>query len=146
MFFPKIGIIVPVYKVKIEFLNVCINSLLEQTYHNIQVILIDDCSPDNCGEICDEYAKKDHRVTVVHHKENLGLPSARNTGMQHLDNDCLWLTFVDSDDWLDLECCTKFVEYLNKWGESPDLAIFSGCRNYPDNEIVSEATFANETW
>ncbi|MDO4321556.1 MAG: glycosyltransferase family 2 protein [Lachnospiraceae bacterium] len=146
MVLPKIGIVVPVYKVKKDFLDICVNSLLKQTYQNVQIILVDDCSPDNCGAVCDEYAKKDKRVKAVHHKKNLGLPSARNTGINHLDVDCTWVTFVDSDDWLDLNCCEKFVSYLNKWNENPDMVIFSGCKNYPDREVISEPAFDNETW
>lgn len=146
MMLPKIGIVVPVYKVKIEFLNECVDSLLNQSYEHLQIVLIDDCSPDNCGSVCDGYAQKDSRVTVVHHEVNLGLPSARNTGIENLDKDCSWVTFVDSDDWLDLDCCKTFIEYLNQWNLKPDMVICSGCRNYPDNEVVSDAAFENETW
>ena len=143
---PKIGIIVPVYKVKEEFLNICVNSLLNQTYCNIQIVLVDDCSPDNCGDICEKYSLKDSRVRTIHHNKNLGLPSARNTGIDYLDNDCAWVTFVDSDDWLDLDCCEKFVSYLSKWEKNPDMVIFSGCKSYQDGEVISEPAFKNETW
>lgn len=143
---PKIGIVVPVYKVKADFLAQCINSLAGQTYENIEIVLVDDCSPDNCGEICEDYAKTDKRINVIHHEINKGLPSARNTGIDNLDKDCSWVTFVDSDDWLDADACRKFAEYLNSWNKRPDMVIFSGCKNYPDIEIVSEPAFKNETW
>ena len=79
-----IGIVVPVYKVKKVFLDECINSILNQTYTDIRVALVDDCSPDECGRYCDEYAKTDSRIVVSHHKENKGLPEARNTGIRKL--------------------------------------------------------------
>ena len=88
------SIIVPVYKVE-KYLHRCVDSLLKQTYHNFEVILVDDGSPDGSGAICDDYAKKDSRVRVIH-KENGGLSSARNYGLDNaLGN---YILFVDSDD------------------------------------------------
>ena len=75
-----ITIIVPIYKVEI-FLKDCLDSIMNQTYKNFQCILVDDCSPDNCGKICDEYAKIDNRFLVVHKEKNEGLSEARNTGL-----------------------------------------------------------------
>ena len=143
---PKIGIVVPVYKVKDTYLFECVNSLTKQTYENIEIVLVDDFSPDNCGHICEQLAKIDSRIKVVHHERNRGLPSARNTGLDHLSTDCRWVTFVDSDDWLELDACEKFVAYLNKWNQQPDMVIFSGCKNYPDHEMISAPAFQNETW
>ena len=74
-----ISIIVPVYNVE-QYLSRCVNSLVNQTYHNIEIILVDDGSPDRCGEMCDEYAKRDKRVVVIH-KSNGGLSDARNKGL-----------------------------------------------------------------
>ena len=75
-----ISIIIPVYKVE-KYLEKCIQSVINQTYENLQIILVDDGSPDNCGKICDEYAKKDHRIEVIH-KSNGGLSDARNKGLE----------------------------------------------------------------
>lgn len=91
-----ISVIVPVYNVK-EFLNECVDSIINQTYKDLEIILVDDGSTDGCGEICDDYANKDKRIKVVHQK-NQGLSAARNTGMEHMNGD--YLTFVDSDDYL----------------------------------------------
>lgn len=89
------SIIVPVYKVE-KYLNECVDSLLNQTYKDFEIILVDDGSPDNCPKICDEYAKKDEKIKVVH-KQNGGLSSARNAGV--LVASGRYLLFVDSDDY-----------------------------------------------
>lgn len=91
-----ISIIIPVYKVE-EYLEKCIESVLKQTYTNLQIILVDDGSPDNCGKICDEYAKKDPRIEVIH-KVNGGLSDARNVGIAQAKGK--YIGFVDSDDYI----------------------------------------------
>ncbi len=95
-----ITIVVPVYKVE-NYLVRCINSILNQTYTNWELLLVDDGSPDNCGKMCDEYAEKDNRIFVIHQK-NGGLSAARNTGLNwfYEQNRSDYITFVDSDDWL----------------------------------------------
>ncbi len=97
---PLISVIVPVYKVE-PYLSRCIDSILSQTFTDFELILIDDGSPDNCGRICDEYAKQDARVFVIH-QENGGLSSARNAGIDWAfeSSNSQWLTFIDSDDWI----------------------------------------------
>ena len=113
---PKISVIVPVYKVE-KYLDRCISSILAQTYTDFELILIDDGSPDNCPELCDEYAKKDERIIVIH-QENGGLSAARNTGIDWVfaNSDSEWITFVDSDDWVHrryLEAMYNAVERYN---------------------------------
>lgn len=93
---PSISIIIPVYKVE-EYLYYCVDSVLAQTYKNLEIILVDDGSPDNCGKICDEYAEKDNRIVVIH-KENGGLSDARNAGLDIAKGD--YIGFVDSDDYI----------------------------------------------
>ncbi|MED1205208.1 glycosyltransferase family 2 protein [Heyndrickxia acidicola] len=93
---PKISIIVPVYKVE-NYINKCIDSILSQAFSDFELILIDDGSPDNCGHICDQYAKQDKRIRVIH-QENKGLSSARNTGLAASKGD--YIGFVDSDDYI----------------------------------------------
>ena len=93
---PLISVIVPVYKVE-KYLNQCIESVLAQTYQNLEIILVDDGSPDRSGEICEEYAKKDTRIRVLH-KSNGGLSTARNTGLQIISG--AYIAFLDSDDYL----------------------------------------------
>lgn len=91
---PLVSIIVPVYKVE-KYLPICLDSILSQTYKNLEVILVDDGSPDQSPAICEEYAKKDARVRAIH-QENKGLASARNTGLRNMTGDYFY--FVDSDD------------------------------------------------
>lgn len=91
-----VSVIVPIYKVE-KYLGQCIRSILAQTYEKLQIILVDDGSPDRCGEICEEYAGKDSRITVIH-KENGGLSDARNAGMEKAIGE--WFVFVDSDDYI----------------------------------------------
>lgn len=93
----KISVIIPIYNVE-RYLRQCLDSIVNQTYKNLEMLLIDDGSPDNCGAICDEYAKKDSRISVLH-KSNGGLSAAWNDGLGMATGD--WIAFVDSDDWLD---------------------------------------------
>lgn len=92
--FPLVSVIIPVYKVE-PYLRRCIDSIIHQTYRNLEIILVDDGSPDNCGAICDEYALRDTRVKVIH-KENNGVSAARNTGLDNASGK--YVGFVDSDD------------------------------------------------
>jgi len=92
----KISVIIPIYKVE-KYLNRCIESVVNQSYRNLEIILVNDGSPDNCPKMCDEWAEKDKRIFVIH-KENGGLSDARNAGMSEISGE--YVFFVDSDDWL----------------------------------------------
>lgn len=107
---PEVSVIVPIYNVEL-YLSRCIDSILAQTFTDFELILVDDGSPDKCGEICDKYAAQDKRIHVIH-KENGGLSDARNAGIEWTLNNtsCLWITFVDSDDWVHPE----YLEILYK--------------------------------
>ena len=124
-----VSIIVPVYKVE-QYLKRCMDSVLNQTYKNIEVILVNDGSPDNCPALCDEYAKIDSRVRVIH-KENGGLSSARNVALDSVKGD--YIFFVDSDDWLALDTLEVLNEYLEK-----DYDMISFQRTYLTEEKVVE--------
>lgn len=102
---PKLSIIVPVYKVE-KYINDCVGSILNQTFTDFELILVDDGSPDNCGKICDEYAKRDSRVVVLH-KSNGGLSSARNAGMDVARGE--YIAFVDSDDFVASDMFEKMI-------------------------------------
>lgn len=97
---PTISVVVPVYKVE-QYLDRCVQSILNQTYQDFELILVDDGSPDNCPALCDEYANKYDYVRVIH-QENGGLSAARNTGIEWAlkNSDSEWITFIDSDDWV----------------------------------------------
>lgn len=101
---PLISIIVPVYKVE-KYLKRCVDSILAQTYQNMEVILVDDGSPDNCGAICDRYKETDNRVVVIH-KKNGGLSDARNAAIPLAKGE--YISFIDSDDWIS----SYYVEHL----------------------------------
>ena len=103
-----ISIIIPIYKVE-SYLERCIDSVLHQTYRDIEIILVDDGSPDNCGKICDEFALKDNRVVVLH-KENSGLSSARNAALDICKGD--YIMFVDSDDYVEPTFCEEALNIL----------------------------------
>lgn len=100
-----VSIIVPVYKAE-KYIHQCIDSLLAQTYRNIEVILVDDGSPDNCGKICDEYAAKDCRVKVIH-QQNGGVSVARQTGIDHATGE--YSIHADPDDWVELNMIEELV-------------------------------------
>ena len=106
---PIISVIVPVYKVE-KYIHRCVESILNQTFTDFELILVDDGSPDNCGAICDEYAEKDSRVVVIH-QENGGLSAARNAGIDwaFANSNSEWLTFVDSDDWIHPQMLEKLL-------------------------------------
>ena len=92
-----VSVIVPIYNVE-KYLEKCIESIVNQTYKNLEIILVDDGSQDNCPAMCDEWTQKDSRIKVIH-KKNGGLSSARNAGLEVSNGE--YISFVDSDDWLD---------------------------------------------
>ena len=106
MIMPLVSIIVPVYNVE-KYIHKCLNSILNQSYYNLEVILVDDGSTDKSGEICDEYALLDKRIHIIH-KENGGLSSARNAALDIVSGE--YIAFVDSDDWIEREMIEKLVE------------------------------------
>lgn len=107
-----ISVIVPVYKVE-DYLIRCLESIINQTYHNLEIIIIDDGSPDNCGIICDNYANKDPRIKVIH-KKNEGLQKARNTGIKVASG--RYITFVDSDDYIETGMYETLLRLLQDYG------------------------------
>lgn len=101
----KVSVIIPVYKVE-KYLDKCVESVVNQSYKNLEIILVDDGSPDNCPQMCDEWAKKDNRIKVIH-KENGGVSSARNKGLEIAKGE--YIQFVDSDDYLETTYTEKLV-------------------------------------
>lgn len=95
-----ITIVIPVYNTS-QYLDRCVNSVQNQTYRNIEILLIDDCSNDQSGRMCDQYQSIDKRITVIHHKENKGLAEVRNTALKNATGE--WIGWVDSDDFVELD-------------------------------------------
>ncbi len=124
---PLISVIVPVYKVE-AYLDKCVQSILSQTYRNLEIILVDDGSPDNCPAMCDEYALQDYRVKVIH-KANGGLSSARNAGMEIATGD--YIGFVDSDDWIAPD---MYQVLLDGFTQNNDAGITAVGRVYVDEQ------------
>ena len=124
-----VSIIVPVYKTK-DYLRQCIESLLSQTYRSVEIILVDDGSPDECPALCDAYASEDKRIRVIH-KENGGLSSAREAGIQHAHGD--YIMVVDSDDWLEPDTIADCIEVALK--NEADCVMFGYVREYPSKSI-----------
>ena len=130
---PQISVIVPVYKVE-QYLSRCVNSILNQTFRDFELILVDDGSPDNCGAMCDEYAVDDLRIHVIH-RENGGLSAARNTGIEWTlhNSGSEFLTFIDSDDWIH----PQFLEILTAANAAAGTEVAMAGREYT-SEYVPE--------
>lgn len=130
----KISVIVPIYKVE-PYLRKCVDSILAQTYQNLEVILVDDGSPDNCGAICEEYAEQDTRIKVIH-KQNSGLSGARNAGLDYASGE--YITFVDSDDWIDPH---HFSALYSSLQEGADIAVSDIRRVNSNHDLICTFCF-----
>ena len=134
----KISVIVPVYNVE-QYLERCVDSIINQTYTNLEIILVNDGSTDNSGKLCDELAKKDERIRVIH-KENGGLSDARNRGIDESESDLVG--FIDSDDYIDRDMYEILLKNLNN--TDADLSM---CGLYDVYNSISQAQVTNkETW
>lgn len=129
----KISIVVPIYKVPQDLLKKSIENCINQTYKNIEIILVDDESPDDCGKICDEYAKTDARIKVIHQK-NKGLSGARNSGVENSTGN--WIMFLDGDDYIDVETCEILINSLPN--EEIDIVCFGYRRESKNNNSIFE--------
>ncbi|QUH25041.1 glycosyltransferase [Serpentinicella alkaliphila] len=125
---PRISIVVPIYKVQ-DLLDRCVISLINQTNRDIEIILVDDGSPDDCPKMCDSYAKQDSRIRVIH-KENGGLSDARNEGIKASEGQ--YILFVDSDDYIDLDTCEKLINLINE--KQYDIITF-GAKKIVDTDV-----------
>ena len=117
---PLISVIVPVYNVE-KYIRECLDSIVNQTYKNLQIILVDDGSSDNSGKICDEFAKKDSRITVVH-QENQGAGAAKNTGLELIEGE--YFSIIDSDDYIDLSMYEKMVSLMKQYDSDIVQCLF----------------------
>lgn len=119
-----VSVIVPVYNVE-AYLPKCVESLLSQTYPNLEVILVDDASPDDCPQICDQYAQRDARVKAIHKKVNAGLGEARNTGLGYASG--TYVYFADSDDWLESKMLETMVQAMEQHEADLVMEGFKRC-------------------
>ena len=110
---PLVSVLVAAYNVE-RYIEHCVETIMQQTYQNLEIIIVDDCSPDSSGQIADKLALRDSRIRVFHHSQNMGLSGARNTGLDNVTGD--YITFIDSDDWIEPD----YVEYLMKIMQSTD--------------------------
>ena len=131
LFTPLISVIIPIYKVE-EYLRQCVDSVLGQSFKDIELILVDDGSPDQCPKICDEYVEKDSRVHVIH-KENGGLSDARNTGIRYATGK--YLMFLDSDDYWDGNNCLENIVAKLETPKCIDVLVH-GCKDYWVNKGI----------
>ena len=136
----KVSVVVPIYNVE-QYLEKCIESIANQTYDDLEIILVDDGSTDSSPSICDKWKELDHRVIVIH-KENGGLSSARNAGLEVASGQ--YIMFEDSDDWLDLDIIKKSVERIEN--DNSDLVIFGYKKIDENGNALGEFTFGNKTF
>jgi glycosyltransferase involved in cell wall biosynthesis len=133
---PLVSVIVPVYKAE-KWLHRCVDSILAQTMENFELLLIDDGSPDRSGEICDEYAAKDSRVRVFH-KENGGVSSARNLGLDNAQGE--WISFVDADDLVE----ENYIAELLSSAKNDGSLVISGLKKEKNGIVINRVEFYNE--
>lgn len=136
----KISIIVPMYKVE-DYLDDCVKSIINQTYKNLEIILVDDGSPDNSGKMADEYAKQDDRIRVIH-KVNGGVSSARNAGLEAATGD--YIMFPDADDFLFENSCEVLIEKIQK--EDADYVIGNYINSYENGDLWENPVFNREKY
>lgn len=136
---PKVSIIVPIYNVE-KYLDRCMQSLLNQTLKDIEIILVDDGSPDDCSKMCDEYAKKDERVKVIH-KKNAGLGMARNSGLDIATGE--YVAFVDSDDFTDVDA---YSSLYHKAKEANADVVYAGFVMQKSDKTESECFVLDKEW
>jgi len=136
---PLVSIIVPIYKVE-PYLRRCLDSIVNQTYTNLEIILVDDGSPDGCPQICDEYAARDKRIVVIH-KGNGGLSDARNAGLDICKGE--YISFVDSDDWVDETYIETLLDLSIK--ENADISIGNHSFAY-ENGSIKTISFESKSY
>lgn len=152
-----ISVIVPVYDVE-PYLRQCVDSILAQTFTDFELILVDDGSPDNCGAICDEYAKKDRRVHVIH-QANGGLSAARNAGLDWMfaNSNSRYVTFIDSDDWVHVQYLELLLHEILEYNVEVSVCTFKRptkhskereerCKSIKSEKLTAEELLIKHEW
>lgn len=138
--YPLVSVIVPIYNVE-DYLEECLQSIIEQTYYNLQIILVDDGSTDNSGGICDNYMQKDSRIEVIH-KKNGGLSSARNAGLDRASGD--FISFVDSDDKIHMDFIQHlYCEIINKNADISACGFLAAFKNQTIEQPEKKAVMSS---
>ena len=136
----KISVIIPIYKTE-KLLNKCIKSVVNQTFLNLEIILVDDGSPDNCPQICDEWANKDERIIVIH-KENEGVSSARNTGLNVATGN--YISFIDADDYIEKDYHEKLINnIIEKNSDISSCGYIFEFGSYSERMIIDDLCYNN---
>lgn len=130
---PFFSVIIPVYKVRQDYFEMCVESIRNQSFRDVEIILVDDGSPDNCGVFCDEYSKMDGRIKVIHQK-NQGVSAARNAGIDAARGE--WIMFVDADDWIAEDSYEKLATYVCNCDYDCDILIFRLVRAYENQKVA----------
>lgn len=131
---PFLSIVIPIYKIKEEYLRACFDSMLSQYMDAFRIIAVDDGSPDNSGAICEDYAARDHRFIVIH-QENAGVSVARNNGIKAVDTE--WITFVDPDDWVEANYVSTLY-MAQKEIQNIDIFLFDYIQEFADRTVVKQ--------
>lgn len=141
---PKISVVVPVYKVE-AYLDRCVQSIVNQSFEDFDLYLVDDGSPDNCGRMCDTWSERDNRIHVIHQK-NSGLSAARNAGIERAfaESDSQWITFIDSDDWIH----PNMLEWLllAVQDQKADIGICAYARTGGEDPWTEDIRMKTEVW
>lgn len=126
-----VSVIIPIYNVE-EYLEKCLDSVINQTYTSLEIICVNDCSPDNSAKILQDYARKDDRIKIVNHEKNGGISAARNSGLDVAAGEYIY--FIDSDDWIDLDYIEKMVEAIEK--NNTDIVLNTNIQSVLDDSIT----------
>ena len=135
-----ITIVIPIYNVE-KYLHDCLKSVINQTYNNLQIILVDDGSPDNCPKICDEYKNKDSRIEVIH-KKNGGLSDARNAGLEKAKG--RYICFIDSDDFINCKYIEKLYDLITKNNADMAVSNFKRVQDFKEEYLEKKEENATE--
>ncbi len=134
----RISVIIPIYNVPSKYLRQCIESIINQTYSNIEIILIEDGSSNNCKEICEEYAKKDKRIIVIC-QQNQGVSVARNNGIKIATGD--WITFIDADDYIEKDFCEKMLDVTLRNNSQCVICAYNRIYNEKIERVLKKESF-----
>ncbi|MDO4967212.1 MAG: glycosyltransferase family A protein [Candidatus Saccharibacteria bacterium] len=127
---PLVSIIVPVYNIE-KYVDKCLHSLIDQTYKNIEIIIVNDKSTDMSLKICEEYARRDSRIKIINNKQNIGLSGSRNAGIKKMNGK--YIMFVDGDDWIDAKCIQSCVESLE---DEVDIVLFPFKKEFSKETVM----------